>query len=61
MVPDGFDLYAAQSHTLPVGRFPALWLGDRLDFFGDVFPLLVDMDAVEVGPVAGYPGGVARV
>ena len=40
---------------------PALWFGGHLDLFGDVLGLLIDMDAVELGPIAGDPGGVARV
>ena len=40
---------------------PALGLGGHLDLFGDVLCLLVDLNAVELGPIAGDPGGVARV
>ena len=40
---------------------PALGFGGHLDLFGDVLGLLIDMDAVELGPIAGDPGGVARV
>ena len=40
---------------------PALGFCDHLDFFGDVFRLPVDPDAVELGPIAGDPSGVARV
>ena len=40
---------------------PALGLDGHLDLLGDVFSPLVDLDAVELGPIAGDPGGVARV
>ena len=40
---------------------PALGLGGLLHFFGDVFRCLVYLDAVELGPIAGDPSGVARV
>lgn len=40
---------------------PALGLLAWGDLFGDVFSALVDLDAVEPGPIAGDPGGVARV
>ena len=40
---------------------PALGLLDSGDFFGDVFSALVDLNAVELRPIAGDPGGVARV
>ena len=39
----------------------ALGLGDRLDFFGDEFGALVDMNTVELWPIARDPSGVARV
>lgn len=40
---------------------PAFGLLDWGDFFGDEFCALVDLDAVELRPIAGDPGGVARV
>ena len=57
------DLTFMQRNPIPClqADAPALGLDDRLDFFGDVFPLLVDMDAVELGQIARDPGGVARV
>ena len=57
------ELTVVQRDSIPCLKSysPALWLGDRLDFFGDVFRCLVDSDAVELGPIAGDPGGVAKV
>lgn len=40
---------------------PALGLLVWGDLFGDVFSALVDLDAVELRPIARDPGGVARV
>ena len=57
------DLSVVQRDSIPYLKSysPALGLDGHLDLFGDVFSLLVDMDAVELGPIAGDPGGVARV
>ena len=57
------DLVVVQSDSVPglETNAPALGLLDRGYFFGDVFGALVDLDAVELGPIAGDPGGVARV
>lgn len=57
------NLTVVQRDSIPCLKSysPALGLGDRLDLFGDEFPLLVDSDAVELGPIAGDPSGVARV
>ncbi len=51
------DLSVVQRDSIPCLKSysPALWLGDRLDFFGDVFRSMVDMDAVELGPIARDP------
>lgn len=40
---------------------PALGLLAWGDLFGDVFSALVDLDAVEPGPIAGDPGGTKRL
>ena len=40
---------------------PAFGLLDWCDFFGDVFCALVDLNAVELRPIARDPGGVAWV
>ena len=56
------DLSVVQRDSIPCLKSysPALWLGDRLDFFGDVFRCLVDSDAVELGPIAGDRIGSLR-
>ena len=56
------ELPVVQRDSIPCLKSysPALGLGISLDFFGDVFRLLIDPDAVELGPIAGDPGGVAR-
>ena len=49
------------SLTLPGSDGLMTQSGHSLDLFGDVFRLLIDLDAVELGPIAGDSGGVARV
>lgn len=48
------DLTFMQRNPIPCLKSysPALGFGGRLDLFGDVFRLLVDSDAVELGPIA---------
>lgn len=57
------DLRIVQRDSIPCLKSysPALGLDSHLDLFGDVFSLLVDLDAVELRTIAGDPGSVARV
>ena len=50
------DLTVVQRDSIPglQADSPALGLCDRLDFFGDVFSLLVDFDAVELGTACDW-------
>ena len=57
------NLVVMQRNSVPglQANAPALGFGYCIDLFGDVFRALVDLNAVELGPIAGDPGGVARV